>query len=94
VEQNRECRPTTIARLPCSAFLFLGGAEESMNKKLKLKIIERYDSQSNFSIAVGEREPTVSRVIHERERLDKERQQKWANSLGVQPEEIFEGAQP
>ena len=64
-----------------------------MNKKLRIEILKNYHTQANFSVAVGERESDVSRVIHGRRHLPEEKQRKWANALGVQPEEIFEGAQ-
>lgn len=53
-----------------------------MNLRLKAKIIERYGTQADFAIAVGEHEPTISKVIRGRWSLDSARQERWANALG------------
>ena len=60
-----------------------------MNTKLKLKIIEKYGSQAEFSTIVGEDESLVSRIVRERRTIDFNRQKKWADALGCKTEDIF-----
>jgi len=60
-----------------------------VNKKLKLKIVERFGSQAEFSTRVAEDETVISRVILERRKLNPERQRIWAKSLGCKIEDIF-----
>lgn len=60
-----------------------------MNIRLKMRIYQKYGSQSDFSMAVGERESLVSRVIRGRRALAAEKQQEWAKALDCKPDEIF-----
>ena len=59
------------------------------NKKLKLKIIEKYGSQVRFAYENKENEALVSKVIHGWRELDPERQVVWADALGSTPRELF-----
>lgn len=61
------------------------------NRKLRLKIIEVFDSQANFAQAARIHEPLVSRIVLGREKLSPEKQEQWASILGCKREEIFEG---
>lgn len=60
-----------------------------MNKKLKLKIIETFGTQADFSMAVGEHESNVTRVIRERRTLSDERKERWAKALNCKSKDIF-----
>jgi transcriptional regulator with XRE-family HTH domain len=60
-----------------------------MNKALRLKIVERFGSQSDFCSATGENESLVSRVIRGREKISDQKKEKWALALGCEPVEIF-----
>ena len=62
-----------------------------MNKRLKFRIIEEYDTQAKFCDAIREAEAVVSRVIHERINLSKAKRRQWAAALRTTPEEIFPG---
>ena len=62
-----------------------------MNRKLRIKILEQYDHQADFAQLLGVNEAMVSRVIRGRQALSLQNQKKWADALGCQPEEIFEG---
>jgi len=59
------------------------------NKKLKLKIIEKYGSQVRFAYENKENESLVSKVIHGWCELDSERQIEWAEALKSTPAELF-----
>ena len=61
-----------------------------MNKKLKLKIIEQFGSQAEFSTAVDEDESTISRIINGRRTLSAERQETWACVLKCKVNDIFD----
>ena len=60
-----------------------------MNKFLKLKIIEQFGSQAEFSMAVKEDESTISRVLRGRRKLRPDDRKKWAKVLGCLPQDIF-----
>ena len=60
-----------------------------MNKSLKLKIIEKFGSQAEFSMAVKEDESAISRVLRGRRKLRPDDRKKWARVLGCRLEEIF-----
>ena len=60
-----------------------------MDLNLKLKILERYRSQADFASVVGMREPDISRVVHGRLKLSKDKPKEWAKALSCKPEEIF-----
>lgn len=61
-----------------------------MNMRLKLKVIERFQTQADFAAAIGEDESTVSRAIRGRRQLSADKKKTWADSLGCKPHEIFE----
>jgi len=63
--------------------------EVLMNLNLKLKILEKYQSQADFAISVGAHESLVSRIIRGRRRLDPEKQITWAEALNSTPRELF-----
>ena len=52
-----------------------------INKPLRLKIIEKFDSQANFAMAAGEREDIVSRTLNGRVKLLPEKAKRWADLL-------------
>jgi hypothetical protein len=64
------------------------------NENLRLKIIERYGSQTRFAYENGENEALVSKVIHGWRELDSERQIAWAEALHTTPAELFGSEQP
>jgi hypothetical protein len=59
-----------------------------MNKELKSKIVKKYGSQFLFSVALGEHESQVSKVIRGRRPLSEVERRKWALALNCKPEEI------
>ena len=61
-----------------------------MNRILRLRIIQKYDSQADFAKLLGIDESVVSRVIRERRELSPEECQRWADALGCKPEDVFE----
>jgi plasmid maintenance system antidote protein VapI len=61
-----------------------------MNWKLKKKIYEKFQSQSNFAHALNVHESNVSQVIRGRRDLDPDAQQKWAEVLGDNPQRLFQ----
>jgi len=60
-----------------------------MNKKLKIKIIEVFDTQADFAQAISERESVVSRVVRGRRILGADKREKWATALGCKADQIF-----
>jgi len=52
-----------------------------MNKKLKAKIVERFESQANFAQILETHEAIISRVIRGRRMLSIGDQKKWAKAL-------------
>jgi len=60
-----------------------------MNRKLKAKIVERFESQANFSQVIETDESIISRVIRGRRVLSLDDQKKWGMALKCKPEEIF-----
>ena len=62
-----------------------------MNKILKGKIVEKYGSQFEFALAIGEHEAVVSRIIRNHRELSPEDRLKWSNKLGCDdPEKLFQ----
>lgn len=61
-----------------------------MKRKLKCKIIEKYNTQGDFAAMVGVHESVVSRVIRGRRSLTTEDVQVWAKALECDPEIIRE----
>lgn len=60
-----------------------------MNRKLKAKIVENFESQANFAQVVKTDETIISRVVRGRRVLPIETQKKWADTLGCSREDIF-----
>ena len=54
-----------------------------VNKALKLAILEKFDSQADFSEAVGANEATISRVIRGRRKLKPEEFVEWQRTLAL-----------
>ena len=50
-------------------------------KKLRLLILERYESQANFAMATGQFEPFVSAVLNGRKFLRDDQKELWAVAL-------------
>lgn len=50
-------------------------------KKLRLLIIEQYETQANFALATGVPEDFVSRVLNGRRYLKPEERESWAQIL-------------
>jgi len=60
------------------------------NWKLKRRIAELYQSQSNFSEAAGVSDALISQVVRYRKELSVAEKKRWAILLRCQPEEIFD----
>lgn len=60
-----------------------------MNRKLKAKIVENFESQANFAQVVKTDETIISRVVRRRRTLPVETQERWADALGCNRKEIF-----
>ena len=50
---------------------------------LKIRILERFGSQTSFAEVVGVRDELVSRVIRGRRAISDKEKVKWAEALGV-----------
>lgn len=60
-----------------------------MNRKLKLKIIEEFNTQADFAQSIREDESKVSRVIRGRYCLPLNEQEKWAKALKCRITDLF-----
>jgi len=60
-----------------------------MNINLKLKIMEKYRYQVDFSRALGISEDRLSRIIHGRVSTSQKEKEKIAGVLGVRVQDIF-----
>ena len=60
----------------------------SMNKLLRLRIIEKFDTQRKFANKLGVSESYVSRVIRGNRVLPPIKQDKWALLLDTTPEAL------
>ena len=60
-----------------------------LNMPLKIRIIERYQTQADFAQEIGIDDSLVSKVVRGRRSLSEEDQIKWANALGHKVEDIF-----
>ncbi len=60
-----------------------------MNLALKFKILERYQCQADFAMAVSAHESEVSRVVHGRRQLPDALKHKWAKALNCPQEHLF-----
>ena len=63
-----------------------------MNRKLKLKIVEKFGTQADFAQALGVDDSAISRVIRGRRRLHRKDEERWAGILGCSSEELFQSA--
>lgn len=61
-----------------------------MNRKLKAKIVENFESQANFAQIIKIDESIISRIVRGRRTLPVEDQQKWAAALGCKAGELFD----
>ena len=51
------------------------------NKKLRLKIIERFDNQANFAQFLGTDESRISRILQGRKKLRPDESENWKKVL-------------
>jgi len=51
------------------------------NKGLRLQIIKRFESQSDFAVAAGCDDTMVSKVVNGRRQLSPEQQKEWSELL-------------
>lgn len=61
-----------------------------MNKRLRLRIMEVFGTQSDFALRLGVNESTVSRVVKGRKRLSGVMKGQWARMLGCSQVDIFD----
>ena len=59
-----------------------------LNIKLKTKIFEKFRFQVDFSEVVGMDESLVSRVLHGRRELPRDKRKEWAHVLGIPMREL------
>ena len=64
-----------------------------MNRNLKLRIISNYDSQADFSKAIGRAQSLVSRVVRGRKTLTMDEKRRWAVLLHCKSEDIFQNGE-
>ena len=62
-----------------------------INRKLKIRIIEKFDSQADFAQFLNISESRVSRAIWGRQKLSEIEKQQWAEALKCKPDEVFSG---
>jgi transcriptional regulator with XRE-family HTH domain len=67
--------------------------EEKMNVNFYLKslIRQKFITQEDFAQQLGEDSSLVSKVVNNRRQLPPEKQERWAEALGVNTEELFRG---
>lgn len=59
-------------------------------RKLKGRIVERFDNQRRFSLKIGRSEAFVSQVLNCKAYLDQADIDDWCEALGIDPTEIGE----
>lgn len=59
------------------------------NLRMKVKILENFDSQWKFAHDVGAHESLVSAVVRGRREINEKQQKKWAKALKCKPKDIF-----
>jgi len=59
-----------------------------MNKRLRLKILKKFNSQREFADALGTAESVVSDVLRGRRVLSHEKTKVWAKALGTKAETL------
>ena len=57
--------------------------------ELKVIILKQYETQKKFAKAMGCSELDVSQVIHNRRKLDRAEQARWAQVLNTKRERLF-----
>ena len=60
------------------------------NKGLRLQIIKKFDTQSDFAVAAGCDDTMVSKIVNGRRQLSPEQQARWAKLLGCKTN-VFKG---
>ena len=60
------------------------------NLKLKIRILEKFDTQSDFAVAAGCDDTMVSKIVNGRRQLSPEMQERWAVLLNCSIN-IFKG---
>ncbi len=60
-----------------------------MNRALRIAILKKFDSQSNFAEYIRVHESKISQVVHGRRFLSLKDQKLWAKALECRPENIF-----
>ena len=66
-----------------------GNKGETMNLKLKMRILEVYKTQSDFAHVHNIDESKVSRVVQERKKLTWHEKAIWAEFLNCKVKDIF-----
>jgi len=51
------------------------------NLKLKIRILEKFDTQSDFAVAAGCDDTMVSKVVNGRRQLSEQQKEVWAGLL-------------
>jgi antitoxin component HigA of HigAB toxin-antitoxin module len=54
-------------------------------RNLKIEIIKRFSTQSDFALKIGDHESKVSQVLHGRRRLTEEDARRWIRLLNCDP---------
>ena len=62
---------------------------QSVRVTLKLKIIEKFNTQADFAQAIDIDDSFVSKIIRGRRTLDPDKQYIWAKALNSTPRELF-----
>ena len=57
-----------------------------MNRKLRLEILKRFDTQADFASKVGEHDSKVSMVLRGRRKLSSKQAEKWIEVLNCDPD--------
>ena len=60
-----------------------------MNYRLRVKIIERFHTQADFALELGENESLISRVIRGRRDIPDEKKRIWAKALKTEVQDVF-----
>ena len=60
-----------------------------MNKRLRIAIITKFGTQSDFSLRIGVHESMVSQIIRGRRQLPDGLKAKWAEALNCPQEHLF-----
>lgn len=60
-----------------------------MNIQLKLKILEKFETQADGAMRLGVHESVLSRVVRGRRQLPEAERRRWAKVLGCEVTDIF-----